>query len=113
MIEHRGVSSKRRVFKGLLAISIGFSVSIVLPNLKGEPPKATMQKKGDNGNGVQIRFPSASDVSKTQESEAPLIGGKLAADVARNNVGQTAKIDSVASINVATNEEKNQKIATD
>ncbi len=101
MADHQSVSNRRSTFKTLLALSIGLSVSIILPNLYGEPPKGSLGTKGDvKQTKVQIRFPTnVSDV---------------ASDVARIKAPQDPpKPDNGVPITVATDEEKNQKIAVD
>jgi hypothetical protein len=103
--QNRKVSNKRRVFKGLLAFGLG--VSVILPNLWGQPPKGTLPKDGDNPKRVQIRFPAETRSPEVAQQPA----GKLAADVSKSNLGQGAKLEPAASISVATNEEKNQKVA--
>ncbi len=112
VLEHRDVSKNRRAFKGLLALSLGVGLSVVLPNLQGQPPRGVTPKDGEGAGKVQIRFPSAGDpkrpASNAKQSDVPA-GGKLAADISRSNVGQAP----TPPITVATNEEKNQKIAED
>ena len=109
----RYVSNKRRMLKGLLVFGIGLGVSVILPNLRGQPPRGTFPKDGENGSRVQIRFPAAPSTTQSENPVEPIIGGKFAADVSRNSLSQAAKLDTASSTNIATNEEKNQKIATD
>ncbi len=99
--DHQSVSNRRSSFKTLLALSIGLGASIILPNLRGEPPKGSLGSKGEfKESKVQIRFPTnVSDV---------------ASDVARIHSPQDSpKRGNDAPITVATDEEKNQKIAVD
>ncbi len=100
-MEDQSVSNRRSSFKTLLALSIGLSVSIILPNLHGEPPKGSLGSKGDvKQTKVQIRFPT----------NVP----DVASDVARINAAQDPpKRGNGVPITVATDEEKNQKIAVD
>ncbi len=97
----QSVSNRRSSFKTLLALSIGLSISIILPNLHGEPPKGSLGSKGDvKQTKVQIRFPT----------NVP----DVASDVARINAPpDPPKRSDGIPITVATDEEKNQKIAVD
>ncbi len=103
MADHQSVSNRRSSFKTLLALSmgLGLGVSIILPNLRGEPPQGSLGSKGEfKETKVQIRFPTnVSDV---------------ASDVAKIHLPQDPpKRGNDAPITVATDEEKNQKIAVD
>ena len=118
MADHRQDSNNRKSFRALLALSIGFTVSIVLPNLRGEPPTGTHSKNDLKESKVQIRFSSNSggnEASQSIEDKKHTINdGKLTSDVARVNPPlNSQKPDGISPINVATNEEKNQKIAVD
>ncbi len=97
---------RRKAFKTLLALSIGFTVSIVLPNLRGEPPAGSRQNEERRDSKVQIRFP--------KNASSGVIDRKLSADAERASSGKTTK-GLVGSIPVsqASSEEKNQKIAED
>ena len=126
MAEPRNDSNRRRsAFRALLVLSIGFSVSIILPNLRGEPPIGLHPKEDLKEGKVQIRFPisnsfenetpqSKTPQSKTQEKQLPPIDGKLTADLARASTSQiTPNIGDNLPVSVATDEERNQKIAVD
>ena len=100
MSDHRSVSNRRSSFKALLALSIGLSVSVILPNLRGEPPKSSSSKGVAKDTKVQIRFPAN--------------GIDGAADVSKINAPQDSpKLIREAPITVATDEEKNQQLAVD
>jgi len=103
----------------LLALGVGACGSLILPNLYGQPPNGPRQNGLNGENKVQIRFQSTSTNNQTAPSKTggggiKSINGKLAADVARPNLGQD-KPNTVngTPLSVATNEEKNQKIALD
>lgn len=119
MADHRSDSNSRRSFKALLVLSIGFTVSVVLPNLRGEPPTGTHSQEDLKGSKVKIRFSSNSlggnEKPQTNSDNKPTLNdGKLTSDAARVNPLQNAqKLDGIAPTSVATNEEKNQKIAVD
>ncbi len=119
MADHRRDSNGRRSFKALLALSIGFTVSIVLPNLRGEPPTGTRSRDDLKENKVQIRFspisPNGIETPQSSSDKKPTLNdGKLTSDAARVNLPQNSqKLDGSTSLSVATNEEKNQKIAVD
>ena len=126
MAEPRNDSNRRRsAFRALLVLSIGFTVSIILPNLRGEPPTGLHPKENLKEGKVQIRFPISNSFenetpqsktlqSKTQEKQLPPIDGKLTADLARASTSQiTPNIGDNLPVSVATDEERNQKIAVD
>jgi len=96
----------RKAFKTLLALSIGFTVSIVLPNLRGEPPTGSRQNEELKDSKVQIRFP--------KNASSGIIDGKLNADVERASSGKTSN-SIVGSIPVtqASSEQTNQQVAED
>ncbi|HUP77752.1 MAG TPA: multiheme c-type cytochrome [Pirellula sp.] len=107
MANHRDhPPGQRKAFTTLLALSIGFAVSIVLPNLRGEPPTGSRQNEELKDSKVQIRFP--------KNASSRIIDGKLNADVERASSGKTTNsLVSSVPVSQANSEEKNQKIAVD
>lgn len=85
--------------------------SVLVPALSGEPPKSSAPKK------VVIRFPEKL-ASYTAESESPQ-EPKPKSDVKLTDVGRASAVpvpgkqDTAGPIRVATEEERNQKIAVD
>ncbi len=120
MAHRRSDSKDRRSFRTLLALSIGCAVSIVIPNLYGQPPNGSLPKGGKDAK-VQIRFPATNAPpavvapnSFKPEKESSQKESKLASDIARikSNEGP-AQLGQNSPITVATEQEKSQEIAVD
>ena len=122
MADRRSESKGGRSFHALLALSIGCTVSMVIPNLYGDPPNGSSSKDDARKAKVQIRFPvsnapvGTSSGSKSEPSEMPAEpkGSKLASDIARSKSNDSPhQVGKNSPIAVATEEEKNQKVAVD
>ena len=118
MADLRSESKGRRSARGLLAIGIGCTLSIVIPNLYGDPPNGNRPKEDVKESKVQIRFPGSNSAGQGAVGSAEILAGqkgsKLTSDVARGNSTELPQqIGKNSPITVATEEEKNQKIAVD
>ena len=118
MADLRSESKGRRSARGLLAIGIGCTLSIVIPNLYGDPPNGNRPKEDVKESKVQIRFQGSNSAGQgavgSAEIPAGQKGSKLTSDVARGNSNELPQqIGKNSPITVATEEEKNQKIAVD
>ena len=91
--------------KALLAFASACAISFAIPNLRGEPPQGNSSKSAPLPK-VQIRFGNT-------PTQPQILDGKLT-DVGRSVVSPKPDVPQVGNpISVATNDEKNQKIATD
>jgi hypothetical protein len=108
--------SNRRARQAWLAIALACTFSVSVPYLNGQPPKGNpSQGAADKSspNRVRIRFTdqTPADTKETTQTASP---GKLTADAARASVQQPNDLVGQSKpITVATQEEKNQKIAVD
>ena len=105
-------TDERKAFKVLLALTVGVTASLVLPNLRGDPPRGGGQKPEQKEAKVQIRFPGKTVSDK--DSGKPSSEANTASDIAKQNKAVDAPVQGAKPpITVATSEEKNQKIAED
>lgn len=111
MAKLRNGSAKRHAFKAWLAAGITCACSLTVPYLYGQQPKG-----GPPPNRVQIRFAEQNQQLNLQKpkDQPPAAQGKLTADAARtSNLPIQDLKSSNKPLSVATDEEKNQKIAVD
>ena len=119
MIKRQSGSKTRRTAKILIALGLGCTVSVLIAELRGEPPK--VQIKFQRGSSPEQAPPppksspkSPATSSAEPNQQKPPLDGKLAADISRSSAGQTpSKLDTSVPLTVAMDEEKNQQIAPD